>query len=75
MNKLQKEAVCFTISNPQPFKQILRIHKWLVLEENYMRNFTLKNYDVHSTMSVEKAEFIAECSLISYFFHANCPRF
>lgn len=60
MNKLEREAQCFTISNPQPFKQIIRAHKWLVLEENYMNNFSLKNYEVATNMKIDQAEYIAE---------------
>ena len=68
MNKLEKEGHCFTFSNSHNFKQVTRIHKWLIMEENYMRNFALKSYEVSSNMAVEKAEFITECDLISQLF-------
>jgi hypothetical protein len=60
MNKLQRDTYGFTISNPQPFRQVMRAHKWLILEENYMKSFGLKNYEVNLNSNIDKAEFVAE---------------
>jgi hypothetical protein len=64
MNKLVKEADCFTVSSPQPFKQVVRVHKWLILEENYMRNFALKSYEVNCNALLDKDGGVAEGGVI-----------
>lgn len=60
MNKLSRDCQGFTVSSPQSYRQIQRAHKWLILEENYMKNFGLKSYQVNMNMNIEKAEYIAE---------------
>lgn len=68
MNKLQRDTFGFTISNPQPFRQVMRAHKWLIFEENYMKSFGLKNYEVNLNSNIDKAEYVAEGGVIRSIF-------
>lgn len=61
MNKLAKESICFTISNPNAFKQITRIHKWLIMEESYIKNFGLKTYEANQNVNTDQIEKSLNC--------------
>ncbi len=64
-NKLSKDIGCFTFSNGHMFKQIVKIQKWLIIEEEYQKNFSLRVYDISLNLNFEKYDRIAECILKS----------
>lgn len=73
INKINKESFCFTISQSNYFKQITRIHKWLITEENYMKSFFLKSYEVNFNLGIEQTEFIFKCYVTSDILFEDSP--
>jgi hypothetical protein len=72
MNNLSKEIACFTFSTGHVFKQIVKIQRWMTFEEEFLKNFSLRVYEITLNLNFDKIGSIAECKLKSHNYLQLC---